>query len=124
MTAITGIAAMMIDHLVVAILADLPPEPVFAIAREWWLVSRALCVTCLHFADNIRWHHLFAVELTAVHVQDKPPAEVRDAREDSTGRLHVLVGLFQPASDHFARIGSISGNDIRSYDLELFGARF
>src|SRR6185369_7998659 len=41
MTAITGITAVMIDHLLVAILADLPPEAVFAIRGEWRLVSRA-----------------------------------------------------------------------------------
>src|SRR5215217_274056 len=124
MRAITRIAAMMIDHLIVAILSDLPAEAVFAIAREWRLVSRTLCVTCLHFADNIGRHDLFAVELTAVHVQVKPAAEVRDAHEDSTGRLHGLVSFFQPASDHLARIGRLGGNDIRSYDLELFSARF
>src|SRR6187549_1886397 len=124
MTPITGIAAMMIDHLFVAILADLPSEPVFAVAREWRLVPRALCVSCLHFANHIGWHHLFAVELAAVHVQGKPPAEVRNAREDSTGRLHVLVSLFQPAADHLACLRSISGNDIRRYNLEVFGPCF
>src|SRR6185295_4390403 len=115
MAAITGIAAMMIDHLFVAILADLPPEPVFTTAREWRFVPRAPCIPCLRFADYIGGHHLFAVELTLVHIQIRPPAEVRNAHENSTGRLHVLVSLFQAASDHLARIGSIVGNDIRSY---------
>src|ERR1041384_6121487 len=87
MAAITGIAAVMIDHLLVAILADLPPKPVFTIAREWRIVPRALCGPCLHFADNFRRHDLFAVQLTAVHVQVKPPAEVRNAHENSAGRL-------------------------------------
>src|SRR6185369_13490516 len=107
MAAITGVAAMMIDHLFVAILADLPTQSVFAIAREWWVVARALCVSCLHFTDNFGRHHLFAVQLTAVHVQIKPAAEVRNAHENSTGRLHVLVSLFQPASDHLAGVGPI-----------------
>src|SRR5215510_1776805 len=124
MRAITRIAAMMIDHLIVAIRADLPTEPVFAIGREWRPVPRALCVSRLHFTDNIGWHDLFAVELTAVHVEVEPTAEVRNAHENSTGRLHVLVSLLQPASDHLARIGYFGGNDIRRYDLELFGARF
>src|SRR5215475_673158 len=117
MAAIAGITAMMIDHFFVAILADLPPKAVFAIAREWRLVTRALCVSRLHFADQIGGNYLFAVELTAVHVQVKPAAEVRNARENSTGRLHVLVSLFQSASDHLASLGPIGGNDIRSYDL-------
>src|ERR1044072_6198848 len=99
MAAITGITAMMIDHLFVAILTYLPPEPVLAVAREWRLVARALCISCLRFADDVGRHHLFAVELTTVHVQAKPPAEVGNAHENSTGRLHVLVSLFQPASD-------------------------
>src|SRR5262245_58952369 len=103
MSAITGIAAMMIDHLVVAILADLPAEPVFAVAREWRLVPRAFGITGVYRADNIGRHHLFAIEFTAVHVQVKPTAEVRDAHENSAGRLHVLVSLFQPAADHLAR---------------------
>src|ERR1041384_5762923 len=113
---------MMIDHFFVAILTDLPAEPVFTTAREWRFVPRAPCVTCLRFADYIGRHNLFAVELTLVHIQIKPPAEVRHAHENSTGRLHCLVSLFQAASDHLARIGPLGGNDIRSYDLELFGA--
>src|SRR5690242_18140267 len=118
MRAITWIAAMVIDHLIVAILSDLPTEAVFAIGREWRLVPRALCVSRLHFADNLGRHYLFAVKLTAIHVQVEPAAEVRDADEDSTGRLHGLVSLFQPASDHLARIRRFGRNDIRSYDLE------
>ncbi len=114
---------MMIDHLIVAIRADLPAEPVFAISREWRLVPRALCVTCLRFADNIGRHDLFAVELTAVHVQVKPPAEVRNAHEDSTGRLHVLIGLFELASHHLACIDRIGVDDIRRRDPVLPGAR-
>src|ERR1044071_2028449 len=119
MATITGIAAMMIDHLLVAILSDLPPEPVFAIAREWRIVPRALCVSRLHCTDNFGRHYLLAVELTAVHVEVKPTAEVGNTHENSTSRLHGLVSLFQPASDHLARIGPIGGNDIRSDDLEL-----
>ena len=41
---------MMIDDLFVAILADLPAEPVFAIARKWRLVPRTLCVSCVRIA--------------------------------------------------------------------------
>src|SRR2546421_2753426 len=123
MTAITGIAAVMIDHFFVAVLADLPTEPVFAIARKWRLVTRAFCISSLRTADKIGRHHLFPVELAAVHVQVEPPAEVRNAHENSTGRLHVLVSLFEPASDHLARIGGIGVDDIRSRNLELFGAR-
>src|ERR1044072_5847695 len=116
MAAVTGISAMMVDHLLIAILSDLPSEPVFAIAREWRIVPRALCVSCLRFTHNLGRHYLLAVELTAVHVQVEPPAEVGNAHENPTGRLHALVSLFQSTSDHLPRIGSIGGNDVRSDD--------
>src|SRR5207237_6439971 len=86
---------MMIDHFFVAVLADLPPEPVFAIARKGRLVTRAFCVSSLRIADKIGRYYLFPVEFAAVHIQVEPPAEIRNARENSTGRLHVVVGLFE-----------------------------
>src|ERR1041384_2751589 len=123
MTAITRIAAMMVDHLFVAVLADLPPKPIFAIARKRWLVTRAFGVSSLRTADQIGRNDLFPAELATIHVQVEPPAKIRNAHENSTCRLHVLVGLFKPAADHLTSIGRIGVDDIRRRDLEFFGAR-
>src|SRR5262245_50843133 len=114
---------MVIDHLLVAVLAYLPPEPVFAIAGKWRLVTCADGVSSLRLADQIGRHHLFPVEPAAVQVQVQPPTEVRNAHEDSPGRLHVIVGFFETAADYLARIRPIGGDDIRSRDLQLLGAR-
>src|SRR5262249_34199014 len=114
---------MVIDHSFGPVLADLPPEPIFAIARKWRLVTRAFSVASLRIADQIVRQYLFPAEPAAVHVQIEPGTEVRNAHENSTGRLHILVSLFELASDHLTRIGPIGGDDIGSRDLELFGTR-
>src|SRR5580765_3036910 len=114
---------MMINDLFIAVLPDLPAEPVLAISGKGRLVTRALGVSGLGTADEISRYYLFSAELAAIHVQVKPAAQVRNAHENSTGRLHVIVGLFKLAANHLARIGRIGVDDIRSRDLVLLRAR-
>src|SRR5436190_23861061 len=123
MAAITRVAAMMIDHLFVAILSDLPAESIFAIGGKRWLVTRARSVTGVHGANEFGRENLFPAKFAVVHVQVEPPPQIRNAREDSASRLHVLVRLFELAAHHLARVDCVSVDYIRRRNLVLPGAR-
>src|SRR4029453_2744187 len=105
MIVVAGIAAVMVDHFFLTVLADLPSKSVFAGTRERRFLTDILCISRVRRAEKLGWYDLFAAKLTVIHIHVEPAAYVRNARKDTAGRLHRVVLFRQDRTNGLSRCG-------------------